>query len=247
MGNPSQSSSRSPFHVGHSGGVQVFVVDADHGRRARIAYALGNEGVFATPAECATQIDRPASGLTLIVCCDEFADPEQAIWNLKAANPHVVVMLYAEQVNLRSVVRSIRAGALDYFAWPEETAGLVASVKSLTSLSDHLDTAPDVAPAPPPAPASTGYSAVAILDSLVNGWSDERARKNTALQRLGKLTEREREILAMLSQGMSSAQIAEALGISPRTVETHRANILMKTGSRSSAEAIRYAVESGIA
>lgn len=53
------------------------------------------------------------------------------------------------------------------------------------------------------------------------------------------LTERERAVLAQLVKGASSKEIARALGISPRTIDFHRANILQKLGARNTADIIR--------
>ncbi len=53
------------------------------------------------------------------------------------------------------------------------------------------------------------------------------------------LTERERGVLAQIVKGASSKEIAREFGVSPRTVDFHRANILQKLGVRNTAEAIR--------
>jgi DNA-binding CsgD family transcriptional regulator len=57
------------------------------------------------------------------------------------------------------------------------------------------------------------------------------------------LSARESEILRCLADGMASKQVAEALGMSVRTVETHRQNIRRKLGLAGQAELIKYAVE----
>jgi DNA-binding NarL/FixJ family response regulator len=57
------------------------------------------------------------------------------------------------------------------------------------------------------------------------------------------LSQREAEILRCLSKGQSSKQIADTLGLSARTVETHRQNIKRKLNLAGHAELIRYAVE----
>ena len=70
-------------------------------------------------------------------------------------------------------------------------------------------------------------------------------RKTVARDRPGAgehLTQREREIVQLLSEGKSNRQVAERLGISVRTAETHRASILRKLHLESLADLIRYAI-----
>jgi DNA-binding NarL/FixJ family response regulator len=57
------------------------------------------------------------------------------------------------------------------------------------------------------------------------------------------LTDRERQVLQMVAEGLSSADIGAQLFISPRTVEVHRAHLLRKLSLRNSADLIRYAFE----
>lgn len=66
-------------------------------------------------------------------------------------------------------------------------------------------------------------------------------RSKDAAVRLQVLTEREREVLNGLAQGLPNKTIAYDLGISPRTVEIHRANLMTKLGVRSLSEALRLA------
>jgi DNA-binding NarL/FixJ family response regulator len=60
------------------------------------------------------------------------------------------------------------------------------------------------------------------------------------------LTTREREVLHLAAEGRTYAEIAAALGISPRTVETHRIHLMQKLGLRTQTELIRYALHRGI-
>lgn len=60
------------------------------------------------------------------------------------------------------------------------------------------------------------------------------------------LTRREREILFMVLEGLQNTEIAEKLVISPRTVETHRSNMMRKLGIRGQASLMRYAVNLGL-
>jgi two-component system response regulator NreC len=62
-------------------------------------------------------------------------------------------------------------------------------------------------------------------------------------QRQDKLSKRETQILALIAQGYTNLRIADVLGISPRTVETHRSRITSKLGIKNRAQLVRYAIE----
>lgn len=62
----------------------------------------------------------------------------------------------------------------------------------------------------------------------------------------GQLTTRERQVVQLVAEGKSSKEIATALGVTAKTVESHRANILRKLGLRSATELVRYAVRHGL-
>ena len=68
-----------------------------------------------------------------------------------------------------------------------------------------------------------------------------------AKQRIGNLSPREKEVLHGVCEGFSSKEVARTLGISPRTVELHRANVLTKLGVRNLAAAVRLSVEASLA
>jgi two-component system response regulator NreC len=64
--------------------------------------------------------------------------------------------------------------------------------------------------------------------------------------RLGTLTPREEEVCRLLAYGHTNLEIAGKLGISDRTVETHRANIMSKLDLKSRAELVRFALDHGL-
>jgi RNA polymerase sigma factor (sigma-70 family) len=90
-----------------------------------------------------------------------------------------------------------------------------------------------------------------LLDVLRNALRADRERRtattarSTADQRLERLTEREREILALIAAGHQNRDIAAQLGISPRTVEVHKARIMEKLECRTLAELIRMNLAAG--
>jgi two-component system response regulator NreC len=63
---------------------------------------------------------------------------------------------------------------------------------------------------------------------------------------LARLTPREIEVLRLIAEGYTNTEIAELLHLSPRTVETHRANIRAKLDLDSRAELVRFAARSGL-
>ncbi len=61
-----------------------------------------------------------------------------------------------------------------------------------------------------------------------------------------RLTARERQILQLIAEGKSSKEAGASLGVTPRTIEFHKRNLMEKTGLHSTAELARYAAEKGI-
>ena len=72
-----------------------------------------------------------------------------------------------------------------------------------------------------------------------------RTGKN-GLGALDTLTPRELQVLRLFASGLSTSGVASSLGISPKTVETHRIRIYEKLGCRSMVDLTRFAVRSGL-
>jgi two-component system response regulator FixJ len=91
------------------------------------------------------------------------------------------------------------------------------------------------------------------LAALLEGVGEEarahaeaRRRMIEARERIGALSQREREVLDWLARGSSNKTIARELAISPRTVEIHRANMMSKLGASHAADAVRLRLEAGL-
>jgi two-component system response regulator FixJ len=63
---------------------------------------------------------------------------------------------------------------------------------------------------------------------------------------IARLSRREIQVLVEIAEGRGSKQIAHELGISPRTVETHRMNMMRKLGVRKVSELVRLAIREGL-
>jgi two-component system response regulator FixJ len=91
-----------------------------------------------------------------------------------------------------------------------------------------------------------------LQTALEQGFSrlrkEERTRQKAeeAELRIASLTPRERDVLAGLAEGLPNKTIAYDLGLSPRTVEIHRANLMHKLGVHSLSEALRIAFAAGM-
>jgi DNA-binding NarL/FixJ family response regulator len=77
------------------------------------------------------------------------------------------------------------------------------------------------------------------LSELVRG-------RTPAEEAIGDLTDREREVLRYIAEGLSTKEVASRLDIGTRTVETHRANLMRKLGVHSVAQLVRAAIREGL-
>ncbi|MBK1649188.1 LuxR C-terminal-related transcriptional regulator [Rhabdochromatium marinum] len=83
------------------------------------------------------------------------------------------------------------------------------------------------------------------IEGVITDLIPQTAAENQAT-RTTSLTARQREVLELLADGLTSIEIANRLFISPETVRSHRHNLMRKLGLRNKAELIRYAIEHDI-
>ncbi len=87
------------------------------------------------------------------------------------------------------------------------------------------------------------YFSQDLLRNIILSLSTTSKTESSALKEDVKFTEREIEVLEQICKGLSNQEIADALFISPRTVERHRANLFDKTGSKNSVNLVMYAIK----
>ena len=86
----------------------------------------------------------------------------------------------------------------------------------------------------------------AIARLMLDDYVKQRSEDRGVVDRYESLSEREREVFQLIAEGNANKDIAVVLGISPSTVETHRARIMEKLDVHSAVEIVLYAVRRGI-
>jgi DNA-binding NarL/FixJ family response regulator len=85
-----------------------------------------------------------------------------------------------------------------------------------------------------------------VAQIVLDGYLDKKPKKQEPNVAQTRLTPRQREIVQLLAEGKSSKEVAVALGLSVKTAETHRANIMKRLDCHSVSELVRYAVRNSI-
>ena len=76
-----------------------------------------------------------------------------------------------------------------------------------------------------------------VQSSVLNNYTNNTVQKSLSVDTLN-ITKREREVLKMVAEGLTSMQIAEQIFVSPRTVDTHRANLMRKLEAKNAVELV---------
>ena len=140
-------------------------------------------------------------------------------------SPGTRVIVLSMHANEAYVLQAMRNGALGYVLKDSSLEELVLAVRTVLREDRYLSEA--------------------ISDDMLQLYQ-QKERQSALDDPYETLTNREREILQMVVEGLSSSQIADRLVISARTVETHRANLMRKLNLNSQAELIRFAIRKGI-
>jgi PAS domain S-box-containing protein len=134
-----------------------------------------------------------------------------------------------------------RAGAGDIFV--HSLALLESCISEARAISRILNSSPPLTAVQPP------HSPVALARVLEQGRGLDFASVyaiEAELEGISPLSVREREVIALLASGKTNKQIATLLAISTRTVESHRARIMLKLDLHSLSELVRYALRTDI-
>lgn len=149
----------------------------------------------------------------------------EATETIKREVPATQVLVLTMHDSQEYFFRLLQAGASGYVVKGAGKADLLAAVRAV---------------------AAGGVYLYPTLAKRLVGDYLRRANRGEEEDAAAKLTEREREVLQLLAEGLTGREIAERLVLSPATVERHRANLMGKLGLHHRAELIRYAVRRGL-
>jgi DNA-binding NarL/FixJ family response regulator len=155
---------------------------------------------------------------------------------LREASPESRILIMSMHDNVEYVREGVRAGASGYLLKDSAAAELRLAVRAVHAGGSYFST-----------PAAQGLSG--LHDSADARGEDGRgdgARGDGTLPPIDVLTARERDVLFGIARGLTNKEIAGELGISHRTVETHRESLMRKLGIRTVAGLTRYVVDLGL-
>lgn len=143
---------------------------------------------------------------------------------VKKCSPHTQVVILSMYSNEAYVLEALGSGASAYVLKDSSSGELVHAVRE--------------------AAAGRRYLSPPLSDRAIEIY--QQKAKAATLDRYETLTAREREVLHLVAEGHTSAEIAGRLGISGRTAETHRSHLMHKLDLHTQTELIRFALKRGI-
>lgn len=143
---------------------------------------------------------------------------------VRQRSPRTHIVILSMHSNEAYVLEALRNGAAAYVLKDSTAADLVHAVREVVAGRRYLS---------PP-----------LSERAIETYAEKA--KSTSLDPYETLTTRERQVLHLAAEGYTNAEIGDRLSISPRTVETHRANLMRKLGLESHTNLIRYALHRGI-
>ena len=145
---------------------------------------------------------------------------------IREAVPNTKVLVLTMHESDQMVRRALDAGARGYLLKSDLTDCLAKAVKAVAEGKRFLTPK--------------------VSEIVLDGFLKPRSRQQDGKPAGSRTTPRELEIIRLLAEGKSNKEIAPLLGITVRTVETHRAKIMLKLGLHSLAELIHYALQNEI-
>ena len=208
--------------------IRVLIAD-DHavvrdGLQALLAKASDVEvvGVAGNGREVIEQVQRVRPEVVVMDIGMPELDGVEATRHLREKCPESRVLILSMHLTSEHVVRALQAGARGYVL--KESAGeeVVEAIRAVA--------------------AGRRYLSHQISELMI----DDFLRDGVEVSPLDRLSLRESEVLKLVVEGHTSADIAERLALSVKTVETYRARIMRKLGVKDTVELVKFAMRHGI-
>ena len=213
--------------------IGVLIADANRLVRAGFRVLLEDEGDIAVVGEAARGEHAVAAARRLrpdVVLMDGAVPGLDALRATRlifdAGLTEVRVLLLIASGSDAEVFAALRAGARGVLLRDSEPGDLVRAVRAIASGGALL---------------TPGFTRRLAADVV-----SRRARSGAPNPELEGLTQRQREVLALVGHGFSNAEIAERLAVSPATVKTHVGQLIAKLEARDRAELVMLAYETGL-
>ena len=137
-------------------------------------------------------------------------------------DPHIKIVILTMHESENLIREVLKVGARGYVSKTDAIRDLVTAINAVRS--------------------GVTFFTAKVAEVVLEGYLDKDKSGATN----SRLTPRQREIIQLLAEGQSSKEIAVALGLSIKTAETHRANIMKRLNCHSASEIVRYAVRTHI-
>jgi two-component system invasion response regulator UvrY len=202
--------------------IRLVIADDHPLIRAGFRQLASHDGSIAVVGEAAegnTLLDVLRSTAADVVTLDiNMPGPgyQELIAQIRASRPALQILVVSMYPERELALRALQAGAAGYVTKTHAESELLAAVRKVARGGKY------------------------VTPSLAE-WLAERLGKG--LDETEELSDRERDVLRLLSEGKSYKEIAATLSISAKTISTYRARLVRKLGVRTTAELIRYALQ----
>lgn len=174
--------------------------------------------------EALTLIERLQPDVILMDIAMPGLNGLEATRRIKKKFPKIKVLVLTMYTNEEYVFQILQAGANGYLVKETAFQDLISAIRAV-----YRDEA---------------FMSPSISKKVINRYTQRAQKTNDTTSDV--LTTREREVLQLIAEGSSSKKIAEALFISPKTVETHRTHIMDKLNIHNRTDLVKYAIRKGI-
>jgi FixJ family two-component response regulator len=199
---------------------EVYIVDDDPAVRTTLSAVFTRAGYQVTCfADGAALVAAARIGTPVCIILDVHIPGKSGLDILKQLNAQdypVPIFMMSGQGDIAMAVDAIRNGALDFIEKPFRGSDVIARVE-------------------------------AAIEARTQQEESESARESRRFYFPGRepLSRREQDVLGEIVNGASNKEAGRKLGISPRTIEVHRAHLMQKIGARNAADLIRIVMSEG--